>query len=109
MRAPIRDTRNILFHSSALTTSTSNITLDFNIDIANDSVITDIIYNDSDKKNEVRGYSPYGLYLIELRYHILYKYGRFNSYWNLRKNSLSHFIMFLEFNLSAFTFSNFLV
>jgi len=56
MGAPIRDTRNILFHSSALTTSTSNIALGFDIDIANDSVIADIIYNDSNKKDEVRGH-----------------------------------------------------
>ena len=29
---------------------------------------------------------------------------RFNSYWNSRRDSLSHFVMFLEFNLSTFTF-----
>ena len=54
MDAPIRDTRNILFHSLALTTSTLNITSGFDINMADDSVITDIIYNNSDKKDEVR-------------------------------------------------------
>ena len=56
MGAPIRDTRNILFHSSALTTSTSNMALGFDIDMADDSVIVDIIYNNSDKKDEMRGH-----------------------------------------------------
>jgi len=46
------------------------------------------------------------LYPIESRYYILYECGRFNSYWNLRRDSLSHFVMFLECNLSAFTFSD---
>jgi len=50
-----------------------------------------------------------GLYPIESRCHILYECGRFNGYWNPKRNSLSHFIMFLETNLSAFTFSDFLV
>jgi len=50
-----------------------------------------------------------GLYPIESRHHILHEYGRFNGYWNLRRNSLSHFVMFLETNLSAFTFSDSLV
>ena len=49
------------------------------------------------------------LYPIESRHHILHDCGRFNGYWNLRRNSLSHFVMFLETNLSAFTFSNSLV
>jgi len=52
---------------------------------------------------------PCGLYPIKLRCHILYECSRFNSYWNPRRDSLSHFVMFLEFNLSAFTFSNSLV
>ena len=52
---------------------------------------------------------PCGLYPIESKYHILYECGRFNSYWNLRRDFLSHFVMFLEFNLSAFTFSDSLV
>jgi len=47
-----------------------------------------------------------GLYSIESRRHILYECGRFNGYWNPRRDSLSHFVMFLEFNPSAFTFSD---
>jgi len=46
------------------------------------------------------------LYPIESRHHILYKYQRFNNYWNLRRDLLSHFILFLEFNSSAFVFNN---
>ena len=49
-----------------------------------------------------------GQYLIELRQYILYEYARFNSYWNPRRDSLSHFIMFLEFNPNAFSFCNLL-
>jgi len=45
-----------------------------------------------------------GQYPIELRRHILYECSRFNSYWNPRRDSLSHFIMFLEFNPNAFSF-----
>ena len=52
---------------------------------------------------------PCGLYPIESRCHILHKCGRFNGYWNLRRDSLSHFVMFLVTNLSAFTFSDSLV
>ena len=47
---------------------------------------------------------PYGLYPIESRCHILHEYRRFNRYWNLRRNSLGHFVMFLETNPSAFAF-----
>jgi len=47
-----------------------------------------------------------GLYPIKSRHHILYECGRFNGYWNLRRDSLSHFVMFLKFNLSAFNFSD---
>ena len=46
------------------------------------------------------------LYPIESRHHILYECGRFNSYWNPRRDLLSHFVMFLEFNPSAFAFSD---
>ena len=49
------------------------------------------------------------LYPIESRCHILYECGRFNGYWNPKRDSLSHFVMFLETNLSAFTFSDSLV
>ena len=48
-------------------------------------------------------------YPIETRCHILHKYGRFNGYWNPRRDSLSHFIMFMVFNPSTFSFSNSLV
>jgi len=44
------------------------------------------------------------LYPIKSRHHILHECSRFNGYWDLRRDSLSHFIMFLETNLSAFTF-----
>ena len=47
-----------------------------------------------------------GSYSIESRYHILHECGRFNRYWNMRRDSLGHFIMFLVANLSAFTFTN---
>ena len=52
---------------------------------------------------------PCGLYLIKSRHHILHECGRFNSYWNPRRDSLSHFVMFLEANPSVFAFSNNLV
>jgi len=52
---------------------------------------------------------PCSLYSIESRYHILHECGRFNGYCNPRRDFLSHFIMFLKTNLSAFTFSDFLV
>ena len=48
----------------------------------------------------------YGFYPIELRHHILHECNRFNRYWNLRRDSLSHFVMFLVFNPSTFSFSN---
>ena len=48
-------------------------------------------------------------YLIESKCHILYECGRFNGYWNPRRDSLSHFIMFLVFNPSTFSFLNSLV
>jgi len=49
------------------------------------------------------------LYPIESRCHILHECNRFNSYWNLRRNSLNYFVMFLVNNLSAFTFTDALV
>ena len=45
-------------------------------------------------------------YSIESRQHILYECQRFNNYWNPRRDSLSHFILFLEFNSNAFAFDN---
>ena len=44
------------------------------------------------------------LYPIELQRHILHDCRRFNGYWNLRRDSLSHFVGFLEANSNAFTF-----
>ena len=46
----------------------------------------------------------YSVYPIETRRHILYKCRRYNGYWNPRKNTLAHFILFLEFNSSTFSF-----
>jgi len=45
-----------------------------------------------------------GVYPIESRHHILHKCSRFNGYWNLRRDSLSHFVMFLVTNPGAFAF-----
>ena len=47
---------------------------------------------------------PYGSYPIELRQHILHECKRYNNYWNLNRESFSHFIAFLEFNPGAFSF-----
>ena len=47
---------------------------------------------------------PCRLYSIKTRWHVLYEYWRFNNYWNLRRDSLSHFSLFLQFNPSAFVF-----
>ena len=48
----------------------------------------------------------YSVYLIESRRHILHNCSRFNSYWNPRRDSLSHFVMFLKANPNAFAFLN---
>ena len=47
-----------------------------------------------------------GFYPIESRHYILHECDRFNGYWNLRRDSLSYFVMFLVTNPSAFTFSD---
>ena len=47
-----------------------------------------------------------GLYPIETRQHILHEFRRFNEYWNLRRDSIAHFIEFLEKNLRAFSFQS---
>ena len=52
---------------------------------------------------------PCGVYPIESKCHILHECGRFNSYWNLRRDSLSHFVMFLETNPGASAFPDILV
>jgi len=45
-----------------------------------------------------------GLYLIETRRYILHKCRRFNEYCNPRRDSIAHFIQFLERNPRAFSF-----
>jgi len=47
---------------------------------------------------------PYNMYPIESRRHILHDCSRFNGYWNPRRDSLSHFVMFLKANPNAFAF-----
>ena len=49
---------------------------------------------------------PCNDYPIESRRHILHKCRRFNEYWNPRRDSLNHFIMFLITNPNAFTFGD---
>ena len=49
---------------------------------------------------------PCNNYPIESRRHILYECKRFNRYWNPRRDSLSHFVMFLVANPNAFAFTN---
>jgi len=44
-------------------------------------------------------------YSIETRYYILHEYKKFNEYWNLRRDSIGYFIMFLELNPNVFAFS----
>ena len=46
-----------------------------------------------------------GLYPIETRQYILHKYCRFNNYWNLRRDTLAYFSLFLQLNPSAFMFA----
>jgi len=52
---------------------------------------------------------PYNIYPIGSKCHILHKYSRYNGYWNLRRDSLSYFVMFLVNNLGSFTFPDILV
>ena len=47
---------------------------------------------------------PYSNYPIETRRHILHKCKRFNGYWNPRRDSLNHFVMFLITNPNTFAF-----
>ena len=49
---------------------------------------------------------PCNNYPIETRRHILYECKRFNGYWNLRRDTLKHFVMFLIANLNAFAFND---
>jgi len=45
-----------------------------------------------------------GQYSIEIRHYILHECKRFNEYWNLRRDSIGYFIMFLELNPNVFAF-----
>ena len=45
---------------------------------------------------------PCSLYPIEIRHYILYKCKRYNNYWNSKRNTITHFTLFLEFNSRAF-------
>ena len=47
---------------------------------------------------------PCSVYPIKSRRHILHDCSRFNSYWNPRRDSLSHFVMFLKTNPNTFAF-----
>jgi len=46
----------------------------------------------------------YREYSIETRHHILYKYKRYDEYWNPSRDLISYFILFLEFNSNMFAF-----
>ena len=46
----------------------------------------------------------YKVYFIETHRHILHKYKRFNKYWNLSRDIISYFIIFLELNSRTFSF-----
>ena len=46
----------------------------------------------------------YETYLIKTRHYIFFDYKRYNEYWNLRRDTISHFMLFLEFNSRAFSF-----
>ena len=47
---------------------------------------------------------PCSLYPIETRHHILHECRKFNEYWNLRRDLIAHFILFLELNPNVFAF-----
>ena len=47
---------------------------------------------------------PYSMYSIETRRHILHECSRFNKYWNLRRDTIAHFALFLQLNPNAFSF-----
>jgi len=46
----------------------------------------------------------YGNYSIKTRCHILFDCTRYNEYWNLRRDIISYFTLFLKFNSRAFLF-----
>ena len=45
-------------------------------------------------------------YLIKSRQYILHNCKKYNNYWNLRRNIIAHFTLFLKFNSGAFSFNN---
>ena len=47
---------------------------------------------------------PCGFYSIESRRYILHECKRFNNYWNPRRDTIAQFMLFLQFNSSAFSF-----
>jgi len=49
---------------------------------------------------------PCNNYPIKSRRHILYECCRFNRYWNPRRDTLNHFMMFLTANPNAFVFND---
>ena len=49
---------------------------------------------------------PCNNYPIESRRHILHECKRFNGYWNPRRDTLNHFVMFLTANPNAFAFTD---
>ena len=49
---------------------------------------------------------PCNNYPIKSRRHILHDCQRFNRYWNPRRDTLKHFVMFLTSNPNAFTFND---
>ena len=53
----IRDTRNKFFYTLAFNTSNSNMASVLNVDIVDDSVVNNIIFNNSDNNDEMRGYT----------------------------------------------------
>ena len=48
---------------------------------------------------------PCGEYPIETRHHILHECKRYNNYWNPWRDSIGHFVLFLEFNGNVFSFT----
>ena len=47
---------------------------------------------------------PCSTYPIKTRQHILYEYKGYNKYWNLRRDMIGHFTLFLVYNSNAFSF-----
>jgi len=43
---------------------------------------------------------------IETRCHIMHECRRYNEYWNPRRDTIGHFVLFLEFNSRAFAFES---